>query len=306
MLSSYFCAKINDRLERKREADGVYGYVSINRQALSDEEFERYRAHYCGLCRALRLRCGQLSRFTLSYDMTVLYLLLSALYEPAGEQGRERCAPHMLRPHAYVWDECADYAADMSVILAWHKAADDWQDERRLDKLALRRALAPAYERARARWPEKCRAIDEAVKENARLERQGLPDIDAAANATGRILGEIYAWKDDFWAAHLRRMGHGLGRFIYLMDAYDDLPGDRRAGRPNPLTAMSERADYEAEIRDILTLEMAEVGAQFERLPIVRDANLLRNIFYSGVWCRYAALQKERKGPDQAEPGTKG
>ena len=284
----------------------MYGYVSINRAALTDGEFQRYRSFYCGLCRALRLRAGQLSRFTLSYDMTVLFLLLSALYEPAGEAGRERCAPHMLKPHDYVFDECADYAADMSVVLAWHKAADDWQDERRLSGLALRRALAPAYERMKARWPEKCRLIDEAVRENARLEKAGLQDIDAAANATGRIMGEIYAWREDFWQEPLRRLGHALGRFIYLMDAYEDLPGDKKAGRPNPLVAMSVRPDYEAEIRDILTLEMAEAGAQFERLPILRDLNLLRNIFYSGVWCRYAALQKDRESPDQAEAGTKG
>ena len=90
------------------------------------------------------------------------------------------------------------------------------------------------------------------------------------------------------------------------MDAYEDLPGDKKAGRPNPLVAMSERPDYETEIRDILTLEMAEAGAQFERLPILRDLNLLRNIFYSGVWCRYAALQKDRESPDEAEAGTKG
>ncbi|MBR4442709.1 MAG: hypothetical protein IKS52_05495, partial [Clostridia bacterium] len=130
----------------------MYGYVSINRQALSDGEYERFKAYYCGLCRALRQRNGQLSRFTLSYDMTVVYLLLSALYEPAGETGRERCAPHMAKPHAYVSDECAAYAADMSVVLAWHKADDDWRDERRVDKLALRRALAPAYGRTSERW----------------------------------------------------------------------------------------------------------------------------------------------------------
>jgi len=283
----------------------VYGYVSINRQSLSDGEFERYRACYCGLCRALRRRFGRLSRLTLSYDMTVLFLLLSALYEPEGESGRERCAPHMIRPHAYVSDECADYAADMSVVLAWHKAGDDWQDERRLSRLALRRALAPAYEKVKARWPEKCRVIDQAVRDNARLEREGLTDIDAAANVTGRIVGEIYAWRDDFWAETLRRMGWALGRFIYLMDAYDDLPGDRKAGRPNPLLPLSGRADYEDEIRDILTLEMAEAGAQFERLPIVRDVNLLRNIFYSGVWCRYAALRKDKADTNTTNPEGK-
>ena len=281
----------------------MYGYVSINRQALSDEEFKRYKACYCGLCGALRRRCGQISRLTLSYDMTVLFLLLSALYEPEAEEGMARCAPHMLKPHAYVLDECADYAADMSVVLAWHKAEDDWRDERRLGRLAMRRSLAPAYEKVKARWPRKCRAIEEAVLENARFEAAGLSDIDAAANLTGRILGEVYAWRNDFWEDPLRRMGHALGRFIYLMDAYDDLPGDRKANRPNPLIPMSERPDYEEEIKEILTLEMAEVGAQFERLPIVRDINLLRNIFYSGVWCKYARIQKERNDPDARPEG---
>ncbi|MBO4299621.1 MAG: hypothetical protein J5998_12585, partial [Clostridia bacterium] len=143
----------------------------------------------------------------------------------------------------------------------------------------------------------------EAVAENARLERDGSRDIDAAANVTGRIMAEAYAWKDDFWAQDLRRMGRALGRFIYLMDAYDDLSGDLKAGRPNPLAEMSRRPDYEDEIRDILTLEMAEAGAQFERLPIVRDAGILRNIFYSGVWCRYALIQKERTDPKASSGG---
>ena len=276
----------------------MYGYVSINRQALSDAEFERFRAYYCGLCRALKRRFGQISRFTLSYDMTVAFLLLSALYEPEGEAGRERCAPHMLKPHAYAFDECADYAADMSVILAWHKAADDWHDERRLDRLLLRRALAPDYAKVKERWPGKCRVIDDAVSEMGLIEARGIDDIDAAANVTGRIMGEIYAWKDDFWAGTLRRMGHALGRFIYLMDAWEDLPGDVKAHRPNPLAALSAREDYEKEIYDILSLEMAAACAQFERLPIVRDINLLRNIYYSGVWCRYAALQKNRTDPE--------
>ena len=79
----------------------MYGYISINRQALSDEEYERYKAYYCGLCRALRERNGQLSRFTLSYDMTVAYLLLSALYEPESEALLLSLASARSRRHAH-------------------------------------------------------------------------------------------------------------------------------------------------------------------------------------------------------------
>ena len=39
--------------------------------------------------------------------------------------------------------------------------------------------------------------------------------------------------------------------------------------------------------------EMAVCAESFERLPLIRDVDLLRNIFYGGVWRRWAALHKD-------------
>ena len=282
----------------------MFGYVSINRQSLSETEYERFRAFYCGLCRTLKAQFGSASCFTLSYDMTVLDIILCALYEPEETGGCKRCAPHWIRPHRYVTGECSGYAADMNIALAYYKCLDDWHDEHRPLSALQARSLKTAYEKVESRWSEKCRVISEAVGDIRRLEKEGLENIDAAADCTGRIIGEIYAWKNDFWNDTLRRMGHALGRFIYLMDAYDDLPADLKKGRANPLAAMSRRPDYEEEIHQILTLEMAECSAQFERLPIIQDENLIRNILYSGVWCKYAFIQaqkdnKNRKGKEK-------
>ena len=36
----------------------------------------------------------------------------------------------------------------------------------------------------------------------------------------------IFAWKQDVWEDTLRRMGFFLGKFIYLLDAYDDVEED--------------------------------------------------------------------------------
>lgn len=36
-------------------------------------------------------------------------------------------------------------------------------------------------------------------------------------------MAEIYAAKDDYWQDTLRQMGYYMGKFIYLMDAYDDV-----------------------------------------------------------------------------------
>ena len=53
----------------------MFGFVAADAGALSEEEKERYRAVYCGLCLALRDRYGQLSRACLTYDLTFFVLL---------------------------------------------------------------------------------------------------------------------------------------------------------------------------------------------------------------------------------------
>ena len=60
----------------------MFGFVVANQEALEPDRLRRYRAFYCGLCRALGSRYGLAARCALTYDMTFLVMLLSSLYEP--------------------------------------------------------------------------------------------------------------------------------------------------------------------------------------------------------------------------------
>ena len=271
-----------------REVERLYGYVTINRAALTDGQLSRFQACYCGLCHTLRETYGQLSRLTLSYDMTVMALVHSALYEPQDEKSaRLRCPTHPIRPRPVCRDGVYGYAAAMSVALAYHKCLDDWHDEHDLPRAGLARALRPAYRRVAERYPDHCAVIEDEARRTAALEKDPGAGLDQLAGCTGRIMGRLYDMDGGFFAPTLRSMGCALGRFVYIMDAWDDLDGDVRHGRPNPLRAMRQRPDLDAEIYDILTLEMAACCEAFERLPIVRDAELLRNVLYAGVWTRW-------------------
>ena len=87
------------------------------------------------------------------------------------------------------------------------------------------------------------------------------------------------------------------------MDAYDDLARDKRKGAYNPLKTMSEQPGYEEEMREIFELLLARCTKCFERLPCVEDADLLRNILYSGVWLKYNCNNAKRSDRD-AEAST--
>ena len=93
-------------------------------------------------------------------------------------------------------------------------------------------------------------------------------------------------------------MGFFLGKFIYIMDAYEDLPEDLKKGRYNPLRDMYGKDDYEGRMKQILCMMIAESTAEFERLPCLLDVDILRNILYDGVWNRYNKIQM-KKSEDQ-------
>lgn len=276
----------------------MFGYVTINPAELPQEEQRRYQAYYCGLCKTLKKRHGNPSRLTLSYDLTFLFILLSSLYEPEEHAFDARCLPHPIQKRPHIQNALADYAADMNVLLSYHKLRDNWQDDRSLKARLGMASLGRAYRRVQKRYPEKCARIEESLREIGKLEAADDDRVDGPANWTARMLGEIYDYQDDLWAPVLRRMGEALGRFIYMMDAYEDLPEDVAKHRYNPLQVLRAQEDYEIRCRDILSILIAECTDAFELLPLVQDIELMRNILYSGVWTRYAAIQAQNQSKE--------
>ena len=108
----------------------MFGYVTVYEKELKIRDYETYRSYYCGLCSALKKQYGRTGQMLLNYDMTFLLMLLSGLYEPEERSWEGRCAPHPARRHAYTANRFTQYAADMTVLLAWEKAKDDWTDEK--------------------------------------------------------------------------------------------------------------------------------------------------------------------------------
>lgn len=166
----------------------MFGYVVPAWEGLSEAERERYHEAYCGLCRTIGERCGQRCRCALAYDPVFLALLLGSLYEPQERAGAGRCVPHPAKPHRFVRTACVDYAADATVALAYHKALDDWRDDRSVRARAFACALAGPYRGVRARNPRMCEAVEAGMADIAAIEaaaRAGAADAGVDAGVVG-------------------------------------------------------------------------------------------------------------------------
>ena len=265
----------------------MFGYLVAEPGLLSEEEQERYRACYCGLCRAIRDRHGQLARLSLTYDMTFLVLLLGSLYEPEETAGEDTCPPHPIAARRWARSEVTDYAADLNVALAYCKCLDDWEDDGNLAALGESRLFRPAYREIAERWPRQCAAIERALDKLGAQEKAHDEDIDAAAASFGELMGELLVLREDRWREPLYRLGHALGRFIYVMDACMDLDADTLRNRYNPFRRYYGLPDNAARFGDILRMLLGECLYWFDKLPLVQDAAILKNILCVGLWTQF-------------------
>lgn len=283
----------------------MFGYIIVNKAEMKFKEFDRYHAYYCGLCRKLREKYGVAGQLSLSYDMTFLLLLLTGLYEPETIVGTCRCAAHPFERHEIRTNIFTEYIADMNVLFTCYKCKDDWEDEHKLTKLVYGKVLSGRSKELTEHYREKIRGISLTMQDFSDAEREGNAGIDTMAGLFGKVMAQIITCKEDEWKENLYRMGFYLGKFLYLMDAYEDVEADIQKGTYNPLKKKYEEPDFEEECRTILTMMMSECCREFEKLPIFENVEILRNILYSGVWCRYEAVSGKRKGAGRKDKAGK-
>ena len=294
----------------------MFGYINVNGKELSEENKQIYQSYYCGLCRKLREFCGAKGQVLLNYDMTFLVVLLTGLYEPQTESTSFTCLIHPMKKRLARSNEIQDYAAQMNVLLAYYNLVDDWKDDKSYTKKTVAAMLEKDYQKGSFYMLEAisgisflnlimlviiaCQgeAIENYIAKLSEYEENKETNIDLVAGLTGEMLGEIFAWKQDEWYDELKTLGFYMGKFIYLMDAYEDLKQDEKKDAYNPLRFLDTDDEQEFEIlcRLMMTSMISECAKSFERLPILLHADILRNILYSGVWSKYEYIQLKKKG----------
>lgn len=269
----------------------MFGYIVVNKNELKFKEYDQYHRYYCGLCRRLKALHGKKAQLSLSYDMTFLVMLLTGLYEPVETKGESRCVVHPLKKHEYTTNWCTDYVADMNIILSYYKCMDDYADEKKWLRKFYGQLLFGKKNPLRRTYEKKIKVIAKNMELLSKAEKEGSKDLDFLSGCFGNIMAELFAVKEDEWQNELGTMGFYLGKFIYILDAYDDLEEDKKKGRFNPF---SEKENLDEWVKEILQTMAALAAKEFEKLPIIKDVEVVRNILYSGIWTGYGQVLKRR------------
>lgn len=309
----------------------MLGYVKIDKGELKVREYEVYTGYYCGVCKSIGRRYGQLPRMVLSYDAAFLAILLASLSDESDTPVQEHCIAHpVIKKKTVIRNRAIDYAGDVMLILAWYKLADDAADEGKAYAKPVMLMMKRIFRRLNSLYPELCSSVKCHLSALSALEREKCASIDMAAEAFSKIMEDIFT--EGLQAVYgseppqheppgdrgdpgisgmqdepcgfaspgsdtrelLARAGYHLGKWVYMIDAVDDIEENIESGAYNPLlfrfkfdaaneTADEFRARIEPDLRFNLYHYLAMLSRCTDSLDIRKNAGIIENVIYFGL-----------------------
>jgi len=147
------------------------------------------------------------------------------------------------------------------------------------------------------------RAVAAAMEEQQKIEKSGTASLDEAADPSGKMLAAIFSqgyYGED--KIQLWRFGYLLGRWIYLLDAVDDIEKDIKSGSYNPLKAKFPDAnslsgdEFRKFAKERLDLTAGETANALNGLKFNRFGDIIENVVCDGMFASQTEIFRKKEG----------
>ena len=263
---------------------------------LKIKDYEEIKAYYCGLCRSLKYNFGNLPRLTINYDMSFLAIFLDSFNGKQNNYIRKPCILHPIKRRIFVVENSSlEYAAFLNFILSYHKLLDDVTDDNSIKSKVFSSLLKPYFKKVPKNFINIERNISLYLDKLYKMEKIGdIQNLDELSHPFGELTAySILAfWNDKKCEENLYNLGYNLGKWIYIIDAYDDLENDLKSNKFNAIDATLNKNNMSYEnlvelvedrIDFVLTSYARECSETLRLLPVEKNYDILYNIFNFGM-----------------------
>lgn len=271
----------------------MFGYVVPDKMNMYMKDYYRYRAFYCGFCKSCGKRCGQCMRLSTNYDITFMNLLLHAVFDVEPEFANEGCILNPVKKKTIAKnDSITEMAVDTNTLLMYYKLLDDKLDDRSVSKAIVRKLIVSnKYKKAKRNLPEIDRLYETEMNNLHALERDGCDSLDRLADTFANMLkGSIKILTADKYSEPLGRLMYNIGKWVYIIDAVDDVDKDHKKSSFNPFIINYEYttrekfvADRGEEAEKSLMYCYYAMRESFNELKFNLNDGVLTNIIWYGI-----------------------
>ena len=271
----------------------MFGYIKPDIPELKMKENELYKAVYCGLCKTMGKCTGCVSQLTLNYDFAFLAMIRMVADNIKGEIKMKGCGIHPFKKRPILMqNKSLEFCAKTSVILTKLKLKDNINDSKGLDKLEAQTVglVSIFFKKTEEDLKPLEEKVSRCIADLTTLEKENSDSIDQTAHTFGTLLGNLAAYgQDEDKSRILYEIGYHLGKWIYVIDAIDDMEDDVKKKSFNAIVN-SYGETLNNEHRDALycalMLELDTMSKSIELLDFTEHSDLegiIKNIIYSGM-----------------------
>lgn len=298
--------------------DFLFGYVKPDKAELKIKEYETYKAIYCSLCKTLGKEYGVFSRFFLTYDATFFAIFLKSVFQnrpDCAEKGVCRFNP--LKKCYYIdEDGILKKAAALTIIMFFYKLMDNMKDAS-FYKKAVSRLIFPyvklKFKKAVKNYSQYNDIIELQMKRQEQIEKENTDSVDRACDPSAKALAEIFTldMEQSEQKETAARTAYCIGRWVYLMDAFDDLEKDIKTNSYNPFINLYLLTDKKTDnlksvykqIIGRIRITANEAADSFDKLNKQCYNSILENIIFDGMENELINLinKKKKRGENVGE-----
>ena len=273
----------------------MFGYIVVDKPSLRSREYDYYRATYCGLCHTMGKCTGCISRLTLSYDVTFFALVREMLTETKIEFVKKRCVRHPIKKIETVKiNPQLEYSACVGAQLSYGKIIDNVNDERGMKQFVAKICQAVFSKMDMKSFdeiPSVADFISKKLELISQIEEARTPSIDAPAEVFGDMMAGLLSYElEGNKKLIAEKIGKRIGRWIYIVDAFDDYEADRKSGSYNPFVELYGGKDFsEDDLISISKMLEAELALAFSAIELLDDdgdrnrSEIIKNVLCFGM-----------------------
>lgn len=271
----------------------MFGYIIPDKEKATPPESALYRAFYCGVCKALKQNYGNRVRIFTSYDITFLSILSHDCLNFGVEFNNENCVVDPFRKKTLVKNnDLLKKNCAVQLLLSKYKLIDDVYDGKKSRNILLK-YFKKAMDEAQREYPVIDQIIDVQYNKLRELEKINEPNIDKVSECFAlmmrKIMQEIVGKENA--DEQLLSLAYNLGKYVYLIDAIDDMDDDIKKGNYNPFVAsfgsFPSREKFFEKHREVtemaITYTINKAISAFNERKYNQSYPLLRNVVYYGL-----------------------
>lgn len=269
----------------------MFGYVDINKQGLAEGQQGLWQTFMCGLCFSTKKLFGNLPRAFITNDINFFNVLFHSIANVDVEIEHSRCFSHPFAKRTVLKQTAlTDKLSVANVLLTYLNLYDDVLDDGGAKKKLALSVFAKPYKKAQAWWPELDKTLCKHYQDLRTLEQSNCQSLDRVAHSFASLSQDFCTMCfDGKISHHATTLCYNIGKWIYLVDALDDIAKDLKKGNYNPIVAcynlqkVGDVVPYLQELQFEMFAVLNRIAQCFNDLNLTKYNCILKNVLFDSI-----------------------